>query len=166
MTKSSQPETSFVPYAAPDFALPSSDGTVVSLTDLRGQWVVLFLYPADNTPTCTQEACDFSASAAAFAELGVRLFGLSKDSLKSHDKFIQKCDLKMPLLADETTQVIDAFGAWGEKMLYGRKYLGTERSTFVIDPQGQVRQAWRSVKIKNHVDEVLSAVRRLTSPAG
>ncbi len=106
MAKSETPATSFTPWSLPAFSLPSSDGTTVSDKDLRGQWSVLFFYPADNTPTCTKEACAFSAAAPEFAALGARLYGLSKDGLKDHGKFIAKYGLKMPLLSDETTATI------------------------------------------------------------
>jgi len=161
MAKSPKNETSFVPYAAPDFTLASSAGGSVSLADLKGHWTVFFLYPTDNTPTCTQEACDFSAALPELTKRGVKLYGLSKDSLKDHEKFIRKYGLLMSLLSDPETTTIDAFGSWGEKMLYGRTYMGTDRSTFIIDPQGQVRQVWRKVKIKGHVDEVLQTLARL-----
>ena len=156
--KSVSTSTSFVPWTAPDFTLPCSDGTMVHLADLRGHWIVLFFYPTDNTPTCTKEACAFSEAGAAFAKVDARLFGLSKDSLKDHDKFIRKYSLSMPLLSDESTQTINAYGAWGEKSLYGRLYMGTDRSTYLIDPQGLVRQEWRKVKVNGHVEEVLSAL--------
>ena len=157
----SQPTTSFVPWPAPDFTLPCSDGTTVHLADLRGHWVVLFFYPTDDTPTCTKEACAFSEAAAEFKQLGARLYGLSKDSLKDHDKFIRKYGLNMPLLSDETTATINAYGAWGEKSLYGRLYMGTDRSTYLIDPQGIVRHEWRKVKVNNHVEAVLSVLKPL-----
>ncbi|ESQ76437.1 peroxiredoxin [Asticcacaulis sp. AC402] len=161
MAKSSQLATSFAPYPAPDFELPSSDGTLVRMQDLRGHWVVLFLYPTDDTEICTREACEFSAALPEFEIRGVKLFGLSKDGLASHEKFIRKYGLKMPLLSDETTSVINALGAWGEKSLYGRKYLGTDRSTFIVDPEGCVRYAWRKVRVKNHVTEVLTVITSL-----
>jgi peroxiredoxin Q/BCP len=151
----------FAPYACPDFDLPSSASGHVSRDSLKGQWFVLFLYPTDNTPTCTQENCEFSAALPQFEALGVRLFGLSKDSLADHAKFIHKYGLKMPLLSDESTASIDAFGSWGEKSLYGRTYMGTDRSTFVVDPQGQVRAEWRKVRIKGHIETVLTTVRSL-----
>ena len=161
MAKPLKPETSFVPYPAPAFDLPASDGAVRSLSAMAGQWFILFLYPKDDTLACTQEARDFSAALPEFAALGVAVLGLSRDSLKAHAKFIAKYGLKMPLLSDEDTSAIDAFGAWGEKMLYGRVYLGTERSTFLIDPQGVVRRAWRQVKVKAHVQEVLNVTKTL-----
>ncbi len=153
----------FAPWPCPDFDLPSSEGGTVSKTGLKEQWFVLFLYPTDNTPTCTQENCEFSAALPDFTALGVKLFGLSKDSLNDHAKFIHKYGLKMPLLSDESTASIDAFGSWGEKSLYGRKYMGTDRSTFVVDDAGMVRAEWRKVRIKGHVDAVLTTVRALKS---
>jgi len=155
------PATAFTPYAIPHFSLPSSDGTTVSDETLKGRWSVIFFYPADNTPTCTKEACEFSDAAGEFKRLGVKLYGLSKDPLKDHDKFIARYGLQMPLLSDETTETIAAFGAWVEKSLYGRNYMGTDRSTYIIDPEGQVRQEWRKVRTKGHVDSVLDAVRTL-----
>ncbi|CAL4867562.1 Peroxiredoxin Bcp [Asticcacaulis sp. MM231] len=161
MVKSPKTVTSFTPHPAPDFNLASSGGENVSLSGLKGGWTVLFIYPTDNTPTCTQEACDFSAALPEFETLGVKLFGLSKDSLKDHAKFITKYGLKMPLLSDPETTTIDEFGAWGEKTLYGRVYMGTDRSTFIIDPQGLIRKAWRKVKVKGHIDDVLATTKEL-----
>ncbi len=161
MVKSSIITTSFEPYPAPEFTLPATTGENISLKDLKGQWVVLFFYPKDDTTGCTQEACDFSERLDAFSALGVKLYGISKDSPKSHNKFTIKYGLKMPLLSDETTVTIDAYGSWGEKTLYGRKYLGTDRSTFIIDPQGMIRHAWRGVKVKDHAEEVLNNIKSL-----
>jgi len=151
----------FVPYPCPAFDLPSSAGGNVSRDGLKGRWFVIFLYPTDDTPTCTQENCDFSAAQPQFAALGVDLFGLSKDSLHDHAKFVHKYGLKMPLLSDESTASIAAFGSWGEKSLYGRTYMGTDRSTFVVDPNGQVRAEWRKVRTKGHVEAVLTTLRTL-----
>lgn len=159
MAKSVKTETSFEPYAAPDFTLASSAGGHVLLVDLKGHWTVLFLYPTDNTPTCTQEACAFSEAMPEFERLGAKLYGLSKDGLKDHDKFIAKYGLRMPLLSDPDTTAIAAFGSWGEKKLYGRVYMGTDRSTFIIDPLGMIRKEWRKVKIKDHVEEVLTTLK-------
>lgn len=161
MAKSLKTETYFQPYPAPDFSLASSAGGHVSLGNLKGHWAVLFLYPADNTPTCTQEACAFSEALPEFEKLGAKLYGLSKDSLKDHEKFIAKYGLRMPLLSDPDTTTIAAFGSWGEKSLYGRVYMGTDRSTFIIDPQGMIRKEWRKVRIKGHIDEVLNALKDL-----
>ncbi len=161
MAKSLKTETSFTPYAAPDFTLASSAGGHVSLTGLKGSWAVLFFYPTDNTPTCTQEACAFSEALPEFEKLGAELYGVSKDSLKDHEKFITKYGLRMPLLSDPDATTIAAFGSWGEKKLYGRAYMGTDRSTFIIDPQGMIRKEWRKVKVKNHIDEVLNALKAI-----
>ena len=162
MAKSLKTET-FAPYEAPDFTLSSSAGGQVSLAGLKGQWAVLFLYPTDNTPTCTQEACAFSEALPEFEKLGAKLYGVSKDSLKDHEKFIAKYGLRMPLLSDPETATIAAFGSWGEKKLYGRVYMGTDRSTFIIDPQGMIRKAWRKIRIKGHVEEVLNALKSAQS---
>ena len=151
----------FTPRPCPAFDLPSSDGGHISMDGLKGQWFVVFLYPTDNTPTCTEENRAFSAALPQFEALGVKLFGLSKDGLNDHAKFIHKYGLKMPLLSDETTKTIDAFGSWGEKSLYGRKYMGTDRSTFVVDDTGLIRAEWRKVRIKGHVEAVLKTVREL-----
>jgi thioredoxin-dependent peroxiredoxin len=161
MAKSATTVPSFQPRPAPDFSLPVSGGGTVTRESLKGHWTVIFFYPADDTETCTKEACAFSDAAPEFARLGVGLYGLSKDSLKDHDKFITKYGLKMPLLSDETTATIDAFGSWIEKSLYGRQYMGTDRSTFIIDPNGLIRQEWRKIRIKGHVENVLDAVRTL-----
>ncbi len=158
MAKTANVTTSLQPYAAPDFALPCSDGTTVSKATLAGHWSVIFFYPADDTETCTREACAFSEALPQFRAMGVKLYGLSKDNLKDHDKFIHKYGLAMPLLSDETTGAIDAFGSWVEKSLYGRTYMGTDRSTFIIDPQGFVRQVWRKIRVKGHVEQVLQAL--------
>lgn len=160
MAKTAEKASSFTPWPMPSFALPCSNGTTVKSEDLKGGWTVLFLYPQDNTPTCTDEACAFSLQAGEFARRGVKLYGLSKDDLKSHGKFIAKYGLHMPLLSDETTQTIAAFGSWIEKTLYGRTYMGTDRSTFVIGPDLMVRHEWRKVRIKGHVDNVLTVVDR------
>ena len=158
MAKKANVTTSFQPYPAPDFSLPCSDGTSVSKRDLAGHWTVIFVYPTDDTETCTKEACAFSDAAPEFRARGVQLYGLSKDSLKDHDKFIHKYGLAMPLLSDETVAAIDAFGSWGEKSLYGRQYMGTDRSTFIIDPEANVRQVWRKVRVNGHVSQVLQAL--------
>jgi peroxiredoxin Q/BCP len=155
------PDPKFKPRPVPAFALPSSDGTTVSEKDLKGHWSVVFLYPGDDTPTCTKEACAFSESYLKFKALGVKLYGLSKDGLKDHGKFIAKYGLKMPLLSDESIETITAFGSWGEKSLYGRTYMGTDRSTFIIDPAGQVRAEWRKVRTNGHVEAVLAALETL-----
>ncbi|MGN6424959.1 MAG: peroxiredoxin [Asticcacaulis sp.] len=151
----------FSPYPLPDFSAPSSAGGVVSRDDLKGRWTVLFLYPKDDTPGCTQESCDFSTALPQFQALSAQLYGMSKDSLKSHEKFIAKYALAMPLLSDPDNVAIEALGSWTEKSLYGRKYMGTDRSTFIIDPEGLVRRVWRSVKVKGHAESVLDGLKAL-----
>ena len=146
---------------APDFTLPADGGQTVSLADLRGQKVVLYFYPKDDTPGCTKEAIAFTEHRAAFEEAGATIFGLSKDTVAKHDKFIAKHNLGIPLLSDEDGKVVEAYGSWIEKSMYGKKYMGIDRSTFLIDKNGVLRQAWRKVKVKGHVEDVLSAVQAL-----
>lgn len=148
---------------APDFTLPRDGGESVTLSDLRGQPVVLFFYPRDNTAGCTKEAIGFSEHLQDFADAGALVFGISKDSLKSHDKFVAKHDLTTPLLSDENDDVCAAYGVWKEKKMYGKTFMGIERSTFLIDAQGQIAQAWHKVKVPGHVEDVLEAVRALPS---
>ena len=151
----------FSPYPLPDFSAQSSAGGTVTREDLKGRWTVLFLYPKDDTPGCTQESCDFSTALPQLQALGAQLYGMSKDSLKSHEKFIAKYGLAMPLLSDPDNVAIDALGSWTEKSLYGRKYMGTDRSTFIIDPEGVVRRIWRGVKVKGHAEAVLHDLKAL-----
>ena len=148
-------------YKSPAVSLPRDGGEMLSLTDLRPQNVVLFFYPRDATPTCTKEAVSFSQSKEDFDELNTVLVGISKDSIKSHEKFIIKNDLKIPLLSDIENEICEAFGVWTEKSMYGKTYMGIERSTFLIDGHGNVVKEWRKVKIKDHVADVLSAITNL-----
>ena len=150
-----------VPYKSPVVSLPRDGGEMLSLTDLRPQNVVLFFYPRDATPTCTKEAVSFSESKGDFDKLNTVLVGISKDSIKSHEKFIIKNDLKIPLLSDSENRICEAFGVWTEKSMYGKTYLGIERSTSLIDGRGNVVKEWRKVKIKDHVADVLSAITNL-----
>lgn len=148
---------------APAFTLPSSEGGQVSLQDFIGkQPVVLYFYPKDQTPGCTQEACDFRDRADRIQALGVAVFGVSPDSITSHEKFIAKQALNFPLLADVDHAVCEQFGVWVEKSNYGKKYMGVERSTFLIDKAGKIARAWRKVKVAGHADEVLAAVAALS----
>ena len=148
---------------APDFDLPADGGGRVRLADLKGRTVALYLYPKDDTSGCTSEAQQFTALADDFAAAGAVVIGLSKDSVKRHDKFKAKYDLKVILASDESGATVEALGAWVEKSLYGRKYMGIDRSTFLIDGEGMVRQVWRKVKVPGHAEQVLKAVRALKS---
>jgi thioredoxin-dependent peroxiredoxin len=144
---------------APTFQLRSTAGRSVSSSDLRGKRFVLYFYPKDDTPGCTREACDFRDNLARLRTAGVEIFGVSRDSLASHDRFREKYRLAFELLSDEDNSVARAFGAYGEKNMYGKKILGTIRSTFVIDEEGRVSALWSPVKVDGHVDKVLSFLR-------
>jgi thioredoxin-dependent peroxiredoxin len=146
---------------APDFALASSEGGQVKLKDLRGKTVVLYFYPKDDTPGCTREACAFRDSQAALRKKGVVVLGVSGDSLASHDKFKAKYKLNFPLLSDPEKAVAKKYGAWGEKVLYGKQSVGMIRSTFVIDGEGVVRKVFPRVKVDGHAEKVLEAVSAL-----
>jgi peroxiredoxin Q/BCP len=137
---------------APDFTLPSDGGGEVTLSSLRGQKVVLYFYPKDDTPGCTIQACDFRDAAPAFEKLDAIVLGVSADSAESHAKFRKKFDLNFPLLADVDHAVCEAYGVWKEKSMYGKKFMGIERSTFLIDEKGVVAEIWRRVKPKGHAE--------------
>jgi peroxiredoxin Q/BCP len=147
--------------AAPDFTLPRDGGGEVTLSALRPKAVVLYFYPKDDTSGCTVEAKDFTAAAADFAAAGAVVVGISKDSVKSHDKFRDKHGLDLVLASDEASDVCERYGVWAEKSMYGKKYMGIERSTFLIDGSGKVARAWHKVKVPGHVDEVLAAAKAL-----
>jgi peroxiredoxin Q/BCP len=142
---------------APDFTLPADSGGEVSLKALKGKIVVLYFYPKDDTPGCTTEACAFRDSLPDFSRVKATIIGISKDSVASHDKFKAKFQLPFPLASDEDGNVSEAYGVWAEKSMYGKKYMGIERSTFLIDGNGIVRNIWRKVKVDGHADEVLQA---------
>ena len=146
---------------APDFTLPRDGGGEVTLSALRPGKVVLYFYPKDDTSGCTKEAVAFTEQLDAFREAGVTVLGVSKDSVAKHDKFRDKHQLAVTLLSDEGSDVAERYGVWGEKSMYGKTYMGIDRSTFLIDGDGRVVRAWRKVKVPGHVDEVLEAVRAL-----
>ncbi len=143
---------------APDFTLPADDGSSVSLSDFRGRKVVLYFYPRDDTPGCTTQACDFRDSLESVAARGAVVLGVSPDSVSSHRRFKEKYGLNYPLLSDEDHRVAELYGVWREKTLYGKKRWGIERSTFIIDEEGIVREAWRRVQAKGHARRVLEAL--------
>jgi len=146
---------------APAFTLPDQDGEKVSLKDYTGHWLVLYFYPRDNTPGCTVEAMDFTSLLPQFKKLGCAVVGCSKDSPKSHCNFIDKKGLKITLLSDEDHKVQEAFGVWRPKKFMGREFLGTIRSTFLIDPKGKVAFVWDPVSAKGHAKEVLEKVKEM-----
>ena len=143
---------------APDFDLPADGGGRARLADYAGRSVVLYVYPKDDTSGCTSEAKDFTALAPQFASKGAVVVGLSKDTPRSHDKFKGKYDLDVVLASDEDTSVMQRYGVWVEKSMYGRKYMGAERATFLIGPDGMVRQVWRKVSVPGHAQAVLAAL--------
>lgn len=149
--------------AAPAFDLETADGRVRS-ADLRGRAVVLYFYPKDDTSGCTKEAQDFSALATDFEAAGATVIGASKDSVASHRKFADKYALTVPLASDPDGATVEAYGAWVEKSMYGRRYMGVDRSTFLIDRDGVVRRIWRKVKTPGHAQAVLEAVQALHGP--
>lgn len=146
---------------APRFDLPTDGGGKAALADFAGAPLVLYFYPKDDTSGCTKEALDFTAKARSFGRLGVKIVGVSKDSVAKHDKFKAKHGLKVTLASDEGGKVVEAYGSWVEKTLYGRKYMGVDRSTFLIDGKGVVRKIWRKVRVPGHVEEVLAAAKDL-----
>ena len=146
---------------APDFTLPVTGGGTVTLSDLQGAPVVLYFYPRDDTPGCTRESVGFSDRLAEFDAAGVKVFGISRDTMAKHDRFAAKHALDVPLLSDEEGGVTQDYGVWVEKNMYGKKSMGIERATYLIDGQGNVARIWRKVKVDGHVDEVLEAARAL-----
>ena len=144
---------------APAFSMPKTGGGKIALKDLKGQNVVLYFYPKDMTPGCTTEAIDFTAQAKAFDKANTVVIGVSKDSLERHEKFQNKHDLKVILASDETTDICEKYGVWQEKSMYGKKFMGIVRSTFLIDGNGVVQKIWPKVKVKGHVEEVLDAAK-------
>ena len=143
---------------APDFSAPSTDGTIISFKDYKGKKLVLYFYPKDDTSGCTRESCAFRDNLGRVRKKGAEVLGVSVDSVRSHQKFTEKYDLSFPLLADEEKRVVNAYGVWKEKSMYGRTYMGIERTTFIIDEKGKITRIFEKVKVDNHVDEVLDAL--------
>ncbi len=146
---------------APAFTLTADDGTKVRLSELKGSPVVLYFYPKDDTPGCTREACAFRDQKAALKKLGAKVFGISPDDVASHEKFRDKYDLNFPLLADPGHKMAEKYGAWREKNMYGKKKMGIQRSTYLIDAAGKVAKLWKSVKVDGHDEHVLKAIAEL-----
>lgn len=142
----------------PDFTRPLAGGGTVTLSDLRGAPVVIFAYPRAGTPTCTREACAFSEDLAAFEARGAKVFGLSPDPVPALERFASRHGLGMPLISDEGQELLDAWGIWVEKKMYGRSFMGVERTTVLIDPLGNAAQVWRKVRVPGHVEAVLAAI--------
>ena len=158
---------------APDFVLKDSDGKEVRLSDFRGNWVVVYFYPKDNTSGCTKEACDFTELLPKFEDMGAVVIGISPDSTESHKRFAEKHGLKIILLSDPEKEVLKAFGAWGKKKNYGREYEGVIRSTYILDPEGRVAWVWKNVRVRTkrkgkeirHADQVREKLAELKEGA-
>ncbi len=145
----------------PDFCLPNQDEEEICFRDIKGRWLVLYFYPKDNTPGCTTEACDFTASLPEFKALDATIIGVSPDSPKKHRDFIEKQKIKFMLLADEKQELCNTFGVWQKKKLYGKEYMGVVRSTFIINPAGKIAAKWENVKVKDHANEVKARLEAL-----
>lgn len=142
---------------APDFKTKDQNGNSIKLSDFKGKRVVLYFYPKDDTPGCTKEACSLRDSFDVFEEKGIKILGVSTDSEKSHQKFITKYNLPFDLLADTEKEIVESYGVWGEKNMYGKKYFGINRTTFLIDEEGKIAKIFKKVKVDEHADEVLDA---------
>jgi len=151
---------------APDFTMPATGGRTVSLSAMRGKPFILYFYPKADTPGCTREACAFQEALAELGSIGVEVIGVSKGKMPALEKFADKYKLSFPLASDAETKVAEAYGTWVEKSRYGRKYMGMERSTFLIDATGHIAHIWRNVKVDGHAQAVLEAVRNLEHKAG
>lgn len=150
---------------APDFTLPTDGGGTISLSKLKGQKVIVYFYPKDDTPGCTTQACGFRDDLPKFEKMGAVVIGISKDSVKKHDKFKAKYDLNFPLASDEEGTTCEDYGVWVEKSMYGKTYMGIERSTFLIDEQGKIAAIWRKVSVTGHVEDVAKTLKGLAKAA-
>lgn len=148
---------------APNFSLPDQDGNTHSLSDYNGQWLLIYFYPKDDTPGCTTEACEIRDNWNGFKKLNAKVIGISKDPVTKHKKFVDKYDLPFTLLSDETAQAIEKYGAWQEKSMFGKKYMGIVRSSVLINPDGKIAKVYPKVKPKDHATEVLADIKLLTS---
>ena len=148
---------------APDFCIGDQNDEKVCLSDLMGKWTILYFYPKDNTPGCTKEAREFTRALNEFRGMGAEIIGVSPDTGSSHTKFIDKHDLKLRLLSDTNHDLLESCGTWVKKSMFGKKYMGVERSTLIIDPEGRIRKIWRKVKVDGHVDEVRETLKKLTT---
>lgn len=146
---------------APDFTLPTNNDGTVSLSQHKGRPVIVYFYPKDDTPGCTKQAIGFTEMSGEFSELNIHIIGISKDTAVKHDKFIAKHKLTIQLASDVEGEVIEAYGVWVEKNMYGRKYMGIERATFLVDSTGKIVHIWRKVRVKEHVETVLETARQL-----
>lgn len=146
---------------APSFKLKNQDGKIISLTELKGKPIVLYFYPKDDTPGCTKEACNFRDEFPKFGKLKVKIIGISADSVESHKKFAEKYNLPFNLLSDEKKEIVEKYGVWKEKNMYGRKYMGIERTTFIIDAEGKINKIFPKVKVDDHNKEVMEALKEL-----
>lgn len=144
-----------------DFCLPNQDDVEICLRDLKGKWIVLYFYPKDNTPGCTTEACEFSDAVVDFSNLNAIVIGVSADSTKKHREFIEKRELDITLLSDESTQTLQEYDVWQLKKNYGKEYMGISRTTLIINPDGMVKAIWKNVKVKGHVEIVQNSLRDL-----
>ncbi len=156
-----QPAELVIGDTAPSFSLPNQAGETITLDSYKGKNIVLYFYPKDDTPGCTTEAKDFTAMAEEFAAANTVIVGVSKDSVAKHEKFIAKHELGVELIADEECSLCEAYGVWVEKSMYGKKYMGIERVTYLIDTSGKIREIWRKVKVKDHAKKVLEAAQAL-----
>lgn len=148
---------------APDFTLPTDNEGEITLSQFKGQKVVLYFYPKDDTPGCTKESCGFNDNLSALNKMNVQVIGLSKCSVKKHNKFKEKYGLNFPLASDKNNNVCEDYDVWGEKSMFGKKYMGITRTTLLIDEDGKIAHIWRKVKVAGHVDEVMDTIKNLTN---